>query len=727
MPESEHKTIQFVGPVFEPTVLAKAVVDAIREADQRDTILIKRRQDVKAKGDWYEVKAIAGEPTAELYLYGDIGTDPWADESIGAMDVVNAIGQIDSGARINARINSYGGSVADGLAIFNALRRHPGSVDVDVDGVAVSIASLIAMAPKPGAGVLRMASNSMMMIHAPWNISMGNANDHRKTADMLDKHAEAMAGAYARNGFSRDDALAMLRDGEDHWLTADDALALGLIDEITDSMAVAASLPRDRFTPPAGAAGKQPVEADMPKETPQAAPETPTAQNVTDITEQVHAGIKARNAEVRALFLPHLAVAGVPELLTEIIDSPTVTADAAGRKLLAKLAEGAEPVNKPSTTPSMQPGMDATDKFRVGAQNAILVRAGYKGVKPEAGNQYRGYSGVELARAYLETHGIKTGHMSKQDVVAAAFTHRSPNVVFASGSHGTSDFSNLLADVANKFMLLGYDEADETFQAWTRTIPLSDFKTAKLTGLNTFSDLDTVAEHGEFPYGTISDRGEPITLATYGKRFAISRQAIINDDLMAFTEVPRRMGRAAIRKVGDIVYQVLTANAAMADGTALFHADHSNLLSAGDIATATVDAMRVAMARQTDPGGANALNIRLAYLLVPVSVEGTAKVVRDSEVDVNASTKTHTIPNSVRGTFEVISDARLDASSTTVWYGAANPSVHDTVVVGYLDGQEQPYMESKDGWSVDGAEFKVRIDAAAKAADWRGLAKNPDT
>ena len=79
----------------------------------------------------------------------------------------------------------------------------------------------------------------------------------------------------------------------------------------------------------------------------------------------------------------------------------------------------------------------------------------------------------------------------------------------------------------------------------------------------------------------------------------------------------------------------------------------------------------------------------------------------------------------VRETFEVISDARLDAISSTAWYGAANPNSADTIEVNYLDGNDQPYLEQKNGWSVDGTEFKVRIDAGVAPLDYRTLAKNP--
>ena len=286
-----------------------------------------------------------------------------------------------------------------------------------------------------------------------------------------------------------------------------------------------------------------------------------------------------------------------------------------------------------------------------------------------------------MARASAERAGLRTGGMDKMEMVAAAFTHSS------------SDFPLLLANVANKALLKGYQEADETFQLWTRAGTLSDFKPGKRVDLNIFPSLDKVPEGAEYKYGSLGDRGETVLLATYGKLFSITRQAIINDDLDAFTRVPRLMGRAAIRTIGDLVYAVLTGNPVMSDGVALFHANHGNLVNTGTaITTASVDAMRVGMA--TQKLGGVPLNIRTKYLLVPVALQGIANVVRASEFDVGAANaRNNTIPNSVRDTFEVISDARLDAASSTAWYAAADPNVHDTIEVNYLDGNQAPYLE----------------------------------
>jgi hypothetical protein len=302
--------------------------------------------------------------------------------------------------------------------------------------------------------------------------------------------------------------------------------------------------------------------------------------------------------------------------------------------------------------------------------------------------------------------------MDRMDVVAAAFTTSS------------SDFPLLLGNTASKALKKGYDESPEVFPTFTRPVTLTDFKPSSLAGLGRFSSLDLIEEGGAYKYGKFSDMGSSLKLATYGKMFAITRQAIINDDLNALSDVPRKMGQAAKRTVGDAVFAILTGNPTLSDGVALFHASHNNLVAAGStISTATVDGLRVLMATQKDADG-RVVRVPLRYLVVPVGLGGTARAVLESQFEVGGN-KNLTTPNVVRNSFEVVEDPRLDAASATAWYGVADPNLFDGIVVGYLDGKQEPYLEAKDGWSVDGTEWKVRIDAAAAVADPIGLSKNP--
>lgn len=673
------------------------------------------------------VGAQAAAP-AEIWIYADIG-ESWWDETVSAKSLVKELAALEAD-QITVRINSYGGSVSDGIAIYNALRRHKASVTVCVDGIAASIASLIAMAGDR----VEIAENAQMMLHAPWGVVMGNAAELRDRADMLDKWAESMAASYARKtGKTEDQVMAWLQDGKDHWFTAAECVAEGLADEAVAAMPIAASATRFDWCqaggqaatahnqppqqPTSGAGGNTHFPAAAAVTTPGA--NMPQSLNTAATTttaddNQVQAAVQAarvaenqRQAGIRAALKPHMAVAGVQALLDAAVNDVNASVDSTKLKVLDLLAAGTTPV----AGSYVVTGADETDKRRAGMKAALEIRAGLSA--NDSANPFRGHTLAEVARMCLAHAGVRDIPGDKLGMIALAFTH------------STSDFPLLLANVAQKAMMKGYEEADETFQLWTTSGSLPDFKIQSTVDLGSFPSLRAVGEGAEYKFISVGDRREQRVLATYGELLNISRQAIINDDMDAFSRLPRKMGRAAIRTVGDLAYAVLTGNANMADGVALFHASHNNLQGAGAISTTTVDAMRVAMARQKDIGQTTgSLNIRMANLIVPVTLEGTAKTVMESEYEVGAATRNNTTPNSVRGIAQVISDARLDDSSASIWYGAANPAVHDTVVVDYLDGVKTPTLEQQASWSIDGASFKVRIDASAKALDWKTLQRN---
>lgn len=683
---------------------------------------------------WYTIRARAAvsaaagavaASSAEILIYGDIG-ESWYGDTIAAAEFVREIAALDVES-MTVRINSYGGSVTDGIAIHNALKRHKANVVTVVDGIAASIASLIAMAGNS----VEMADNAQIMIHAPWGWQSGNSAAMREYADMLDSWADAMSTTYAaKTGTDKAVILALLTDGKDHWYTAEQALEANLIDAVVAGLPVAASAQLNHSLKARYASFPQPTTpaasaAPTPSTTPQesttmpapiedpvaaAAAAAATAATMAAHTAAASASALAadglRRTGIGAAFAKFANVAGVPAIQAACADDVNCTVEQAGIKLLAHLGSGAAPVAG-NYIVTLE---DSRDKFRAGIQASVLARGQL--AKDDTANNYRGFTLMDIARECLAHAGVSARGMDKMKLVSAAFTHTG------------SDFPLLLANVAEKSMLKGYEEAEETFQLWTAVGSLGDFKPGKRVDLNTFPTLERVQDGGEYRYASTGERGETVQLATYGKMFSLTRQTIINDDLNAFTKIPRIMGRAAIRTVGDLVYAILTSNPAMSDGVALFHATHANLLAGLGITTAGIDAMRVAMARQSD-GTATALNIRLAKILVPMALEGTAKVVRDSEFEVGAGSKNNTVPNTVKGTFEVISDARLDNASSSTWYGTANSAMHDTVEVSYLDGNQAPMLEQQDGWKIDGTEFKVRLDAGVKALDFRTMAKNP--
>lgn len=297
-----------------------------------------------------------------------------------------------------------------------------------------------------------------------------------------------------------------------------------------------------------------------------------------------------------------------------------------------------------------------------------------------------------------------------------------------SGYHTTSDFSSVLADVANKTLRQAYAEAPRTFLPFTRRATAPDFKTINRTQIGEMPTLTVVGEHGEYKRVTMSDAKEAYSLATYGAVFAITRKVIINDDLDAFTRMPQKFGASAARTESDIVWGVITTNAAMGDGTALFHANHGNLKASGSGAPAvtTVGAGRAAMRIQTGLDGA-LINVAPAYLIVPAALETVAEQFLTAVTYVGTATPLAMTPERLRSSLTLIVEPRLDTNSTTAWYLAASPSEIDTIEYAYLEGSDGVAITTRNGFDIDGVEVKASLDFAAKAIDWRGMYKDVGT
>jgi len=178
--------------------------------------------------------------TAEFFIYDDIGPE-WLG-LVGAKSVVAYLDKIGRSTPVTVRINSPGGDVFEGLAMHNAFARHDGQVIVEVDGLAASAASVVAMSGNK----IRMAANSVMMIHNAWTIVGGSKSDLRKSADVLDKIDSVLVETYAAR--TKNSAAQVKRWMEaETWLTATEARSKGFADEIGQPRKVAASVPADRF------------------------------------------------------------------------------------------------------------------------------------------------------------------------------------------------------------------------------------------------------------------------------------------------------------------------------------------------------------------------------------------------------------------------------------------------------------------------------------------------
>jgi ATP-dependent protease ClpP protease subunit/phage major head subunit gpT-like protein len=737
-----------------------------RNRDDHPTIVPVMRLQAAAAGEY------------ELLVYGDIG-ESWWGESVSARDVVEQLNALDaSTTQINVRINSFGGSVADGLAIYNALKRAKANKVVTVDGVAMSSASLIAMAGDE----IVMGDASMMMIHAPWGGAMGNAKDMRTFADVLDTFAEAMTGAYvAKSGKPRADVLALLTDGTDHYYTGEQAVAEGFADRLVTiadtapteqaramsagllqrhltrapeniaQLAIAASMrgkvpastdanqpaspettgddvmsflarQRKRLMNPAtgndGGGGSAANAAGNPNPaTNPPAVNAAAANTVVDAHTQAIVALGARNDRIHAALKDVMGSPGVRDLYEQALRDPTMSVEAVQARALTVLGAQSTPANGGGGR--VEGGEDQRDKFILGAGRALEARAGFS--QRETGNEFNGMTIAQMAAESLARSGHSPKGMSPDQIARKVL------------AHSTSDFPILLSTVAGKQLRKAYEAHPNTYQLWCAVGQVSDFKANPRIQLGSFNSLATIAEGGEYTYGSLGEESESITATTKGKALKFTRQMVVNDDLGGFLRRAMLMGRAAARTVNNDVYALLTSGASnngptMSDAGQLFNATaqttaggHGNYLSAGYAPTvASVSAGRAVMRKQKDKSLAETLNIQPKFLLAPTALEDTAWALLNSTADpASANSNKRNYVRDVAN-LELITDPYLDTISATAWYLAADPMDAPLIEVDFLDGQQTPFVDEQIDFMSDSIDFKVRLDYGIAAIDWRG-------
>lgn len=385
-------------------------------------------------------------------------------------------------------------------------------------------------------------------------------------------------------------------------------------------------------------------------------------------------------------------------------------------------------------TRSVTSGEDARDKWMRGATAAILARAAATPVvvaHARANGQsadfdpgeFRGMKLLDLARAALERSGQRTAGMTAMEVAGAALSQRSQG-----GFASTGDFPVLLENALNKVLLARYGTTADTWRRFCRVGSVTDFRASPRYRQGSFGKLDAVNQAGEFANKAIPDgEKQSLTAATKGNIIAITRQAIVNDDMGAFSSLAMDLGRAAALTIELDVYALLALNAglgpAMSDGNTLFHATHNNLTTGAALGSNAIDLDRVALASQKDVSSNEILSLTPSILLVPISLEGQAKQINNGQYDFDAiSTKNPWTPNKVAGVFrDIVGTARLTGTRRYVF---ADPADAATIEVAFLEGQQAPVMEMNPGFRVDGVEWKVRLDYGVAAVDFRGAVTN---
>ena len=403
-----------------------------------------------------------------------------------------------------------------------------------------------------------------------------------------------------------------------------------------------------------------------------------------------------RRESIRTIAEAHAGLISGEEL-NRALEDPKMDEAAFTRSLLAAKANNQADVNF-----QRQNDGDEGDIKRAVAQG-LIMRFGGKVENPHAdAHKFTGASMLEIARAITAYDGF-----DKEELIQRAMS--------------TSDFPVLLSNVANKMLDMAFSEAEATFDVWTQAVDVKDFKQGVAAHMQTGGKLQKVAENGELKNIEFGENGEVFKLETYGAKFRVTRQMLINDDLGAFQNFFEEFGSMARRSANSIVYDLLQGrgefeNYTMSDGKAIFDAtEHKNYDATGAaIATDSLTSARTKMRRQEENGVK--LNITPKYLLVSPENETSALQLLNSESDPAANNSG--VVNVHRNTLDVVVDSELEA---TPWYLAAP---RRTIKVLYLQGTGRKPIVRESDRNLSGVTFECVFDFGVYAEDFRGLYKN---
>lgn len=472
---------------------------------------------------------------------------------------------------------------------------------------------------------------------------------------------------------------------------------------------VAAAMPAATFAPntdagaaaapaaAAPAAGAAPAQAEHRAAQPAPAPVQPTAPAA------------AGNGIGLADGLRLLDTAGTfgSEVQTEVrsmISDPSQTVATVERAMLfaAARAQQAQVGTLPAGS-AARAGEEGANQ-REGMIDALVSRMTHS-APTERGRPYRG---IRVSQMMAERNGITT--RDEVEIIERSV-----------GMNTTSDFPTILGTAANRVLLAAYKEAQPIYRTFAARRNFQDFRPHAMLRIGEFPMLEELTQSGEIKHGTIPDSGETVGLKTRARNIALTRPALINDDLGAFADMAAGAGRAAARTEDKVAFDALLANGGnglkLVDGKTLFHADHGNLAASGAaIGETPVSAGRTAIRTQKGIGG-EVLDYAPKILLVGPTQETAAEkflavVTAASQADFNP----------FAGKLQLVVSARITDNS---WRLFTDPAELAAFVYGYLRDAEAPMVSQHEPYNQDGFVWKVVHDFAFGAVDHRAAYKNP--
>lgn len=336
------------------------------------------------------------------------------------------------------------------------------------------------------------------------------------------------------------------------------------------------------------------------------------------------------------------------------------------------------------------------------AADAVAFRmAG--GALPDASREFANMSLIELAKDSLQRSGVSTRGMGVDEVLQRA--------------HSTSDYPLVVSNAAGKVALEAYQAAESPLKALARQRTLPNFKESTSIRLGEMGKLEPMTESGEFTATSRAEVGETMRLRTFGRRFDLTRQLQIDDDMNMFGDITRALGEAAAQTEAEEMVRLLTDPPEMSDGTTVFHASRGNLGIGLDYVL-NVDGLslaRQAMRVVKGVDGRTIIGARPRYLVVGPEMETVAEQLL---AVINPATVSDVNPFAQR--LELVVEPRLSGDE---WFLLADPAQVPSLQYGYLASAQGVQIQRREMWDTLGLSFRALLDFGAGWADWRGAFK----
>ena len=665
---------------------------------------------------YFKIENKKSDERAKLHIYDQVGKDWWSDEGVSDKDVIGWLAEAD-GKPLDVHINSVGGNVYEGIAIYNALKNYENDVTIYIDGIAASIASVIACASDD----VRINNGATLMVHGiKGGLSVYGGEDEIKDAAdrclaAMQSCKESIVDIYeSKTGMSRDDIIALM--STDSYLSAQEALDKGFCNEILNKKpdkTVENSLQNQMKSYP-----NEKMQAIVnrlfsiqnsakPEPKPQAEPIKPIVnQGVNpmdpeELKEQAIADFKAaenkRQTDIKAIFGDKH-----PELMNQCLLDQECSPENAKDKLLDNLLNAPQPNNAQS----------------VGSFHANVtedqVDTKLKALKESWDNKRDGKHDGANPMNDATMHTAIALIAQKNGIETTGYSGNQFFNLLEKDMQVTSEFSVLLSDSLNKSVEKGYALAPTTFREFVKFGSFNDFRKKEVHMLGTIGDLPLKDEKDDYEQIKLPDsEAQDYAPEERGGIIVLSRKLLVNNDLGNLETQAQDAGFSGALTLNKLFHDYLFSNPALRDGKALFHADHGNLLPAGAITVGALEAMQELFDAHTAPNSPD------SYL----DLEADRVLADRTSVRIIRELITKETGKEAKSTIDLFDYTKLFISKRMAGQGVyffADPNIAPVLEVGFLNGLQVPTLATEEHFNSGAMKWRLQLDCGIGAVNYRG-------